>query len=143
MPTAVSGVLTISSRERSWSWLGALRASSRWPKRSGASATMRRTTPDLRRPTAVLGVLPPRTLLLDVAGPIEVLRKANLEQAEVRFEVRYVGPSPEVTSSIGLVLAQIEPLPRQLPDGAMVVISGNAQTTLAGRHPAPRSTAPP
>jgi transcriptional regulator GlxA family with amidase domain len=37
-------------------------------------------------------VVPPRLLLLDVAGPLEVLRRANQAQAEVRFEVHYVGP---------------------------------------------------
>jgi hypothetical protein len=36
-------------------------------------------------------VLPPRTLLLDVAGPIEVLRRANVEQNQYRFVFHYVG----------------------------------------------------
>lgn len=78
----------------------------------------------------VFAVLPPRTLLLDVAGPVEVLRKANLEQAQVRFDVRHVGPSPEVDSSVGLRLAAIEPLPERLPDGAIVLLAGTAQTVL-------------
>jgi len=39
-------------------------------------------------------VIPPRLLLLDVAGPLEVLRRANLVQAAVYFDVRYIGPSP-------------------------------------------------
>jgi hypothetical protein len=34
-------------------------------------------------------VVPPRTLLLDIAGPIEVLRWANQVQQSVRFEVSY------------------------------------------------------
>ena len=69
-------------------------------------------------------VVPPRALLLDIAGPMEVLRKANLEQDEVRFEMTYVGPSSKVRSSVGLDLAGIWPLPETLPDGAMVVVSG-------------------
>jgi transcriptional regulator GlxA family with amidase domain len=74
---------------------------------------------------AVYVVLPQRTLLLDVAGPLEVLRVANREQAAIRFEVHYVGPAPSVVSSIGITLAEIEPLPKPLPDGAMVVLSGD------------------
>jgi transcriptional regulator GlxA family with amidase domain len=52
-------------------------------------------------------VLPARTLLLDVAGPMEALRKANQLQSEVLFDVRYVGALPEVTSSIGLTIGGI------------------------------------
>jgi transcriptional regulator GlxA family with amidase domain len=37
-------------------------------------------------------VVPPRMLMLDLAGPIEVVRRANTCQAEVRFEVHHVGP---------------------------------------------------
>lgn len=74
----------------------------------------------------VFVVVPPRTLLLDVAGPIEVLRKANLEQSDVQFEVTFIGPSETALSSIGLTLANIEPLPDHLPGDALVVISGSA-----------------
>ena len=69
-------------------------------------------------------VLLQRTLLLDAAGPLEVLRAANRDQQEVRFVVHYVGPESSIISSIGLTLAKIEPLPKTLPDGAMVVLSG-------------------
>ncbi len=37
-------------------------------------------------------VVPPRALLLDIAGPMEALRKTTLEQHDLRFEVTYVGP---------------------------------------------------
>src|SRR5882757_11172669 len=70
-------------------------------------------------------VVPPRVLLLDLAGPIEVLRKANLIQDALRFAIAYIGPSPMVGSSIGLAVAGIDPLPERLPDGALVVISGS------------------
>jgi hypothetical protein len=33
-------------------------------------------------------VLPQQTMLLDVAGPLEVVRAAQREQTAVRFEVR-------------------------------------------------------
>jgi len=74
----------------------------------------------------VFMVVPPRALLLDIAGPVEVLRKANLEQAGIRFEVAYVGPSAAVRSSIGLEICGIGPLPDALPDDAMVIVSGAA-----------------
>lgn len=76
-------------------------------------------------------VLPAHTLLLDVAGPIEVLRVANLLQSAVRFDVHFISPLPEVTSSIGLRLAGLEVLPHALPTGAMVVLSGDAVEVLA------------
>ena len=74
----------------------------------------------------VFMILPPRALLLDVAGPIEVLRKANLEQDKLQFAVRFIGAAARVPSSIGLDRAGVEPLPDDLPDGAMVIISGSA-----------------
>ena len=72
-------------------------------------------------------VLPPRTLLLDVAGPLDVLRRANMVQQRVQFDVRYIGPTKSVVSSIGLELTGIERLPRAgtLPANAIVVIAGS------------------
>lgn len=77
-------------------------------------------------------VVPPRVLLLDVAGPIEVLRKANLEQDAVRFSVTYVGPTLSAGTSIGLAVSGIAPLPDHLPDNALVVVSGSAEVPLGG-----------
>ena len=82
------------------------------------------------RVVPVTVVLPQHTLLLDVAGPIEVLRKANLEQSLVRFDVRYVGPSPSVTSSIGLDLSGIAPLPDGLADETLLLLIGNTSVVL-------------
>lgn len=78
----------------------------------------------------VIVVVPPSVLLLDVAGPIEVLRKANLEQDVVHYRVRYVGPLPSVMSSIGLSVDGIEPLPHHLPSGALVVLPGTSEQIL-------------
>jgi transcriptional regulator GlxA family with amidase domain len=74
----------------------------------------------------VFVVVPPHILLLDIAGPMEVLRKANLEQDALRFVVTYVGPGPAADSSIGLGVAGLLPLPERLPDGALVVVPGSA-----------------
>ncbi|QRM56175.1 helix-turn-helix domain-containing protein [Sinorhizobium sp. BG8] len=80
---------------------------------------------DIRpRQVPVFLVVPPRALLLDIAGPMEVLRRANMEQAAVHFQVTYVGPSSDVLSSVGLGLTGVVPLPARLPDGALVVVSG-------------------
>ena len=83
----------------------------------------------------VLVVVPPRALLLDVAGPVEVLRKANLLQDRVRFDVSYAGPMPSVRSSIALELAGIAPLPAALPRGALVVVAGSADVVIGSDAP--------
>jgi transcriptional regulator GlxA family with amidase domain len=80
---------------------------------------------------AVYVVLPPRTLLLDVAGPGEVLRRANLVQDRVRFDVHFVAPSSSIVSSIGLTLSSIDPLPAELPDDAMVMLVGNVDERMS------------
>jgi transcriptional regulator GlxA family with amidase domain len=78
----------------------------------------------------VFAVVPPNVLLLDLAGPMEVLRKANLEQQAVRFVTTYVGPAPSVGSSIGLCVAGVAPLPQRLPDGAFVLLSGSVSAPM-------------
>ena len=83
----------------------------------------------------VVVVVPPRALLLDVAGPIEVLRKANLVQDRLRFAVSYVGPVPTVRSSVALDLAGIAPLPAAVPPGAIVVVAGSADTVIGSDTP--------
>ncbi len=75
----------------------------------------------------VFVVLPPRLLLLDIAGPIEVLRQANRVQSGVRFDVQYVGPSMSLLTSIGIKLDAIEPLPSKLPPEAWVVLAGDVE----------------
>jgi len=84
----------------------------------------------IARRLPVYVVVPPRTLLLDIAGPIEVLRWANLVQGAVHFDVFYIGPVRKVVSSIGLLLTEIEPLPDVLPVDAMILLSGNVSQTL-------------
>jgi transcriptional regulator GlxA family with amidase domain len=86
----------------------------------------------------VFVVVPPRLLLLDIAGPLEVLRQANRVQSSVRFEVRYVGPSSSLQTSIGVALAGIEPLPTELPPDSWVVLAGDVEyVMLRGGAPGP------
>lgn len=94
------------------------------------------------RTIPVFVVVPPRALLLDIAGPVEVLRKANMEQAQLCFDVTYVGPATSVTSSVGLAVAGIAPLPAALPDGAMVVVSGAADRPLGSEADTRKDDAP-
>jgi transcriptional regulator GlxA family with amidase domain len=75
-------------------------------------------------------VVPPRMLLLDIAGPIEVLRWANHVQKAVRFDVSYIGPRKRVISSIGLTVAEIKPLPDDLPQDSMIILAGNVSQAL-------------
>jgi transcriptional regulator GlxA family with amidase domain len=84
----------------------------------------------------IFAVVPPRLLLLDVAGPLEVLRRANLEQHDVRFEVHHVGPDRRLCSSIGLGLAGVEPLPKRLPADAIILVPGSADAVAFGDDPA-------
>lgn len=86
-------------------------------------------------------VLPPRTLLLDVAGPMEVLRRAAMEPGAPGFEVTYVASRPAIDSSVGLALAGLAPLPDALPAGAMVVVSGNVDQVLGGPGPTDKDAA--
>ena len=70
-------------------------------------------------------LLPPYTLLMDVAGPVEVLRRANIEQGDVLFDYQFIAAQPSQTTSVGLMLADLRPLPDRIPDGAYVILSGS------------------
>ncbi|KQW32010.1 AraC family transcriptional regulator [Rhizobium sp. Root274] len=76
-------------------------------------------------------LVPPDTLLIDIAGPLEVLRYANQEQDRVRFDYRYISAKPRQQTSIGLVLDGLEPLPDSLPENAILVISGSLTVGIA------------
>ncbi|MBP1851253.1 GlxA family transcriptional regulator [Rhizobium halophytocola] len=79
----------------------------------------------------VFVVIPPRMLLIDLGGPVEVLRYANAAQKDIRFAYRYVAPKPQLDTSIGLQLTGLEPLPDTLPEGAYVLVPGSAGESLA------------
>ncbi len=81
----------------------------------------------------VLYVVLPDTLLLDLAGPAEAFRLAN--QALQRrgraplFRQRYCGPLPAVTSSVGLTLTDLEPLPTAFVAPTWTVLLGRPGDT--------------
>lgn len=79
-----------------------------------------------RRHIHLLVVLPPRVLLLDLAGPLEVLRVTNDLQDKIAFEVSYAAPTPTTRCSIGLELGGAVPLPEQIEDGTLLLLPGAA-----------------
>ncbi len=83
-----------------------------------------------RRRIPVLVVLPPRALLLDLAGPLEVLRLVDVAQHRVTFDVTYAAPERITHSSVGLELGGAGPLPDTIEDGAVVFVPGSSSGTL-------------
>ncbi|MEX8493893.1 DJ-1/PfpI family protein, partial [Sphaerotilus sp.] len=76
----------------------------------------------------VLFLVLPDTLLLDVAGPAEAFRLANQAlrrkgQPEA-FHLRYAGPQAQASSSVGLLLAGLGPLPTAFERPTWVVLLG-------------------
>ena len=86
-------------------------------------------------PIQVLFALLPDSLALDWAGPAEALRIANqapqIQGQPPRFVLRFVGPSSETVSSVGLKLSGLEALPDTLPAPAWVVLVGQPGATIS------------
>jgi transcriptional regulator GlxA family with amidase domain len=76
----------------------------------------------------VLFVIAPESMLLDIAGPAEAFRLANLHRERrglpPRFRLRFSGPEPTVATSVGLPLAELEPLPPRLESPTWVIVVG-------------------
>ena len=85
----------------------------------------------------VLFVIVPHSLLLDIAGPAEAFRLANLHREArglpPRFRLRFAGPVATPPTSVGLALGDLVPLPEQLenshPTWVVVVGQPTAQLT--------------
>jgi transcriptional regulator GlxA family with amidase domain len=75
----------------------------------------------------VLFVLLPNALMLDLAGPAEVLRLAAQAEgpAAIDFDLQYVSPVESLHTSIGLPLNGLAPLPQSLAPGTLVVLVGS------------------
>jgi transcriptional regulator GlxA family with amidase domain len=104
----------------------------------------------------VLFLVLPDSLLLDLAGPAEAFRLANQAlrrrgRAEM-FRLRYAGPQRAVTSSVGLMLGELQPLPLSFERPTWVVLLGRPgdapavvrrqRDWLAARHWLARTVAP-
>ena len=79
-------------------------------------------------PITLYFVLLPGSLILDWAGPAEAFRIANqlltARGEPERFAMRFVGPQSEPSSSVGIKLAGVEPLPSNLPRPSWVILVG-------------------
>lgn len=80
--------------------------------------------------TDVWFVMLPGLLALDLTGPAEtfVLTKGA-------FRLHYIGPDAEITTSIGLKMTGISPLPDTLPEGSLLVLSGVTDSSNAFSTP--------
>jgi transcriptional regulator GlxA family with amidase domain len=65
----------------------------------------------------------PECLLLDVAEVAEAFRIANREVRD-SYSLEFVAPLTSVRSSVGLQLQDLQPLPRQVPDQSIIVVTG-------------------
>lgn len=90
-------------------------------------------------------VIAPHSLLLDIAGPAEAFRLANLHRhargQPPRFRLRFAGPVPTPSTSVGLRLVDLEPLPEQLSSPTWVVLVGQPSAQLGQVTPAIAATA--
>lgn len=75
-------------------------------------------------------LLAPVPLLLDFAGPAEVLRCANRVQDKIHFDVEFIAPHTEMLTSVGLPLRGISPLPKGLAPGDILLVSGSTNEIL-------------
>ncbi|MGL4768546.1 MAG: GlxA family transcriptional regulator [Formosimonas sp.] len=83
---------------------------------------------------AVYMLVPPTVMLLDMVGPLEVLRVAAQFGADVQIHV--VAPSTQVSTSLPFQLAQLEPLPVRLQAGDLVMVPGVVDEATAYRSAA-------
>jgi transcriptional regulator GlxA family with amidase domain len=92
----------------------------------------------------IVFVVPSSSLLLDIAGPAEAFRLSNqhlLRRGDKpRFRLRFAGPKPQCASSVGLQLAELEPLPTELPVPTWVVLVGQPSAAIAKPDPSMNTT---
>lgn len=77
---------------------------------------------------AIYMILPPSVLLLDMAGPLEVLRIA--QRLGAAFSLHVVAPTSDVTTSLGIRFVDLEPLPDTLNAGDLIIIPGVLDETV-------------
>jgi transcriptional regulator GlxA family with amidase domain len=94
-------------------------------------------------PIDVLFVIVPHSLVLDIAGPAEAFRLANQHRERrgqpPRFRLSFASHDPTLTTSVGLSLAGLIPLPQRLATPTWVVVVG--QPTVHTREVTPAITA--
>ena len=85
----------------------------------------------------ILFIVAPHSLLLDLAGPAEAFRLANVHLQKkgdaACFKLRFAAASTQAVSSVGLRLAGLEALPKRLPQATWVVLLGQPSATLSAK----------
>jgi transcriptional regulator GlxA family with amidase domain len=93
----------------------------------------------------VLFVIVPHSLLLDIAGPAEAFRLANqhreLRGLSPRFRLRFASPTTSLSTSVGLELSALAPLPERLSAPTWVVVVGQPTVHVRQMTPAILRTA--
>jgi transcriptional regulator GlxA family with amidase domain len=93
----------------------------------------------------LLFIIAPHSLLLDIAGPAEAFRLANLHRElrgmPPRFRLRFAGPVETAPTSVGLQIAGLEPLPQRLNSPTWVVLVGQPAVHVHKLTPAAAATA--
>jgi transcriptional regulator GlxA family with amidase domain len=93
----------------------------------------------------LLFIVAPHSMLLDIAGPAEAFRLANLHRAvralPPRFRLRFCGPMPTASTSVGLAVAGLEPLPLRLSSPTWVILVGQPSAHVSQVTPAIAATA--
>lgn len=93
----------------------------------------------------ILFVIVPHSLLLDIAGPAEAFRLANLHRdasgLPPRFRLRFAGPVATPPTSVGVALADLMPLPQRLNAPTWVVVVGQPSAHVTQLTPAINATA--
>jgi len=92
----------------------------------------------------VLFVIVPNSLLLDIGGPSEAFRLANLHREArglpPRFRVAFAGPVATLPTSVGLALGDLAPLPERLDDSQPTWVVVVGQPTAHVSHVTPEIT---
>ena len=78
--------------------------------------------------TDVYVLITPQVMLLDMAAISDTFRIAT--QLGGSYKLFHIGPSPTATTSTGLVLSGIAPLPDVLAEGAIVIVPGCVQASV-------------
>jgi transcriptional regulator GlxA family with amidase domain len=93
----------------------------------------------------LLFVIVPHSLLLDIAGPAEAFRLADLHRVArglpPRFHLRFTADAPAISTSVGLCVADLEPLPEALKTPTWVVLVGQPSLFARKTSPAIEATA--
>jgi len=82
-------------------------------------------------------LLAPHPLMLDFAGPAEVLRRANVIQDKMQFDVEFIAPHTQMQTSVGLPLTGISLLPAKPQPNAILLVSGCTDKILGSTTQSP------